>query len=116
VLHKSLAKLPLQNVIPEIFEDRRELERICGYPVRGMSFAYGFYNNDVIAVLKSCGIEYARTTKATKSFGIPENFLEWHPTCHHNDALEIGQRFLELKRTQGKLLYGSVKEVMKTTN
>jgi len=105
MLHKSLATLPLQNIITEIFEDKRELEKLCGYPVRGMSFANGSYNHDVISALKFCGIEYARTIKATGSFGLPENFLEWHPTCHHSDALETGRRFLELKRRQGKLLY-----------
>ncbi|NLA83377.1 MAG: polysaccharide deacetylase family protein [Clostridiales bacterium] len=105
VLHKSLAKLPLQNIIPEIFEDRKNLEKICGYPVRGMSFANGSYNKGVISALKFCGIEYARTTKATKAFELPEDFLEWHPTCHHNDAVEMGRKFLEQKRRQGKLLY-----------
>jgi peptidoglycan/xylan/chitin deacetylase (PgdA/CDA1 family) len=103
VLHRSLAMLPPQNILAEIFDDKRELERICGYPVRGMSFAYGIYNKDIISALKLCGIEYARTVKATKNFELPENFLEWHPTCHHNDALEMGRQFLELKRRQGKL-------------
>lgn len=103
--HKSLTKIPLQNIIPEILEDRRELERICGYPVRGMSYANGAYDNDAIAAVRSCGIEYARTTKATKAFGLPENFLEWHPTCHHCDALEMGKKFLARKKYSGNLLY-----------
>jgi hypothetical protein len=28
------------------------------------------------------GIEYARTVDDTYGFGIPENFLKWHPTMH----------------------------------
>jgi len=105
VYHRSLTRLPLQNIISEVLEDRRELEKLCGYPVRGLSYANGFYNDDVLSTLKSCGIEYARTTKSTKAFSLPDNFLEWHPTCHHRDALEMGKKFLDFKWLQGKLLY-----------
>ena len=103
--HKSLSKLPLQNIVLEVLDDRRELEKLCGYPVRGLSYANGSYNDDVITTIKPCGIEYARTTKATKAFILPENFLEWHPTCHHRDALEMGKKFLDSKWYQGKLFY-----------
>ncbi len=103
--HRHLTQLPTQNIIPEIVNNRRELEDLCGYPVRGLSYAYGFYNDEVISALRTCGIEYSRTTMSTKSFLLPQDFLAWHPTCHHNDALEVAERFLNANHYQGKLFY-----------
>lgn len=35
------------------------------------------------------------------SFAMPENFLEWNPTCHHNkNLLELGQQFVDLFKKQ----------------
>src|SRR5699024_10822768 len=75
--------------------DRKTLESLCGYPVRGMSYPYGTYNDSVLNMLPSCGIVYSRTVHATNGFQLPSNFLEWHPTCHHRDALELAKPFLE---------------------
>ena len=36
-------------------------------------------------MLADLGVAYARTTNATYGFGLPEDFLEWNPTCHHTD-------------------------------
>ncbi|MFR8118082.1 MAG: hypothetical protein ACLU70_03625 [Lachnospira sp.] len=32
-------------------------------------------------------------------FGMPENYMQWLPTCHHNHHLvEFGKAFLSLKK------------------
>ena len=80
VLHNSLTKLPMHNVPAEIHEDRRALEKIAGYPVRGMSYANGLLSDEVCKALHSCGIVYARTAASTKGWESPENFLKWNPT------------------------------------
>lgn len=105
VMHETLANLPVQNIIHEIFEDRKALEKAVGYPVRGMSYANGSFNDTVCQALGVCGIVYARTTKATNSFRMPDDFLKWHPTCHHRDSLECIDRFNNLKYDKGQLLY-----------
>lgn len=86
--------IPLQSLIGEVTEDRKILEKIAGYPVIGMSYPNGSYNEEVINVLKMCGIVYSRTVNSTNGFGIPHDFLEWHPTCHHKDALKLTDVFL----------------------
>ena len=53
---------PDMAVLLEIQQDRRILER-------------------------AAGIEYSRTTRATNGYMLPEDFLEWHPTCHHNGGI-----------------------------
>lgn len=80
--HPGLTKLSIEEIQYEIVEDRKELERLVTYPVRGMAYPFGNYNDTVIDVISKLGIEYARTVDDTYGFGIPENFLKWHPTMH----------------------------------
>jgi peptidoglycan-N-acetylglucosamine deacetylase len=95
VSHPHLERIPVQNAVQEILQDRKNLEQLCGYPIRGMSYPYGTYNEDVLSILKTCGIVYSRTTTSTNSFGMPSNFLTWNPTCHHNNGLlAAGERFI----------------------
>ena len=51
-----------------------------------MSYPFGKYTDNAINILKSCGMEYARTT-GTGSFDPPADFMKWHPTCHHSDDI-----------------------------
>ncbi|MBK7705021.1 MAG: polysaccharide deacetylase family protein [Acidobacteria bacterium] len=80
--HPPLTKLPKLDVVYEIVEDRRELERLTGYSVRGMAYPFGNFNDQVIDAIRGLGIEYARTVQDTGEFGIPDDFLKWHPTIH----------------------------------
>lgn len=32
-------------------------------------------------------MEYSRTINSTKSYAIPNDFLAWNPTCHHNENM-----------------------------
>lgn len=81
----------------EILEDRKVLESLVPYMVRGHAYPYGIYDETVLAMLKAAGIRYARTVVSTGAFGLPENFLEWHPTCHHTDfrLMELARQFCE---------------------
>lgn len=104
--HRFPTQLPPQNIIYEIFEDRRRLESIVHYPVTGLSYAFGDVNETVINGLKTCGIVYGRTTHSTFGFRIPNNFLTWDPTCHHNDCLTCADRFLSfLDKNRFSLFY-----------
>lgn len=94
--HGWLDKMPIISVINEVLEDRKVLEHIAGYPVVGMSYPNGAYNDKVIEMLRDCGIVYSRTTRTPYSpFDIPSDFLEWHPTCHHNNVGKYIDDFLD---------------------
>ena len=80
--HPNLPDISREEVLYEMGEDRRELERLSGNLVRGMAYPFGNYNDSVIEIINGLGIEYARTVKDTYSFGIPNEFLKWHPTIH----------------------------------
>ena len=83
--HPHLERAPREQIAFEVMEDRKLLESWCGYPVTGMSYPYGTSNATVHEVLRALGVVYSRTTVSTKSFELPEDFLLWHPTCHHGD-------------------------------
>lgn len=105
--HPHLEELPKEMLITEIFDDRKNLEKIFGYPVRGMAYPYGAYNEKVLDAIRACGVEYSRTVKQHEKFNLPENFLEWHPTCHHRNPnlKEITKNFLETEFKSIALLY-----------
>ncbi len=81
--HPFLTKMHDKEIFEEISRDRLELEKITGGLVRGHAYPYGAYNDNVISALKNNFIVYARTVASTMRFDFPQNFHEWHPTCHH---------------------------------
>ena len=80
--HPSLTSLPKTDVVYEVLDDRKELERLVGYPVRGMAYPFGNTNNKVLEAISGLGIEYARTVGDTYGFGLPTEYLSWLPTIH----------------------------------
>jgi len=103
--HPWYTKISDDEIAEDITTDRRELERVTGSPVTGHALPFGAYDTRVLAKLRECGIVYSRTVKATKKFALPDDFIEWHPTCHHKaDLGEIWERFMESAKP-GKLFY-----------
>ncbi len=95
--HPFLTDLPSEMILSEILEDRKCLESIAGYPVRGMSYPYGAWSQRVIDALTQAGIVYSRTINNTEWFDLPADFRLWHPTCHHKSVKmdEIIGKFLK---------------------
>ncbi len=101
--HPNLTSLSKVDVLYEVLEDRKELERLVAYPVRGISYPFGNTNDFVISAITDLGIEYARTVGDTYNFNMPTDFLKWQPTIHlfgktnyipndtANDRRELGQ-------------------------
>ncbi len=105
-LHHGFPTLmPEMSLINEALEDRRCLEKIAGYPVIGMSYPYGNYDDRVVEKFRACGIVYSRTVRSHNTFVLPEDFMKWHPTCHHNGALPLCEKFLEEGKLNDRLLF-----------
>ena len=100
--HPTIARCPSTEVVKQTLEDPIQLEKYAGYPVRGMSYPNGSFSKEVEIAMEACGIEYSRTVRSTHSFAMPENYMEWDPTCHHNDPklFDLGREFLALHKTQ----------------
>lgn len=105
--HLDLTAYPLSTAAADVIQDRVHLEDLLHHPVTGMAYAFGTYNTEIVELLRTLGIHYCRTVKSTHSFDLPEEFLTWHPTCHHNDPqlLPLLKDFVERDDTQAQLFY-----------
>lgn len=81
----------------EVMDDRRIFEAVVPYLVRGHAYPFGLYDDTVCDMLKAAGIHYGRTVASTGKFDIPQDFMRWNPTCHHNDTglMELAKQFCE---------------------
>lgn len=87
VTHPFPNEIPAMSALQEVLEDKRALERAMNAVIRGMSYPQGRYTSQVIELARNAGMEYARTVQETKRFELPTDFMQWHPTCHHNRGL-----------------------------
>ncbi len=68
VHHPLLHRLPKERIFSEVIEDRRNLERLVGYPVRGMALPFAHACDAWVSTqLQAAGILYLRaiTEKAS---------------------------------------------------
>ena len=96
--HISLAAVENTMATNDVLTDRRELERAFGRVIKGMAYANGSYNDNVVEILKHCGISYARTVISTERFDLPADWLRLPTTCHHKNPrlMELAKQFAEL--------------------
>lgn len=105
--HFSLGEVSPEAMTRDVISDRENLERQFGRIIKGMAYANGSFNDDVVETLKRCGVHYARTTVATNKFDIPTDWLRMPSTCHHT-AVELDaltDEFLSLK--EGGYFWGN---------
>lgn len=101
VSHPTIERCPTVLVAQEIIEDRKRLEELMGYPVRGLAYPNGSLSKEICDMLPGLGIRYGRVVGNTDGFAMPEDFLRWKATCHHNhDLMKLGQQFVDLKKKQ----------------
>lgn len=94
--HGCMVGRDVGRCVAEILESRKMLEELLHRPITGYAYAFGAYDETVLKAVEASGIAYARTIESTKLFDIPENFLRWNPTCHHNDEklFDLAEQFL----------------------
>lgn len=105
VNHSSIVGLSQNMGAAEVLKNKQRLEELTGRPVRGFAYPYGSYNELAEEILSACGIEYARTADSSNDFDIPQDFLEWHPTCHHDapELLKLAENFCNNDSLQPQL-------------
>jgi Predicted xylanase/chitin deacetylase len=82
VTHPHLPRLDASQIAREVLDDRRALEDLVGYPVRGMAYPYGSYDQRVADLLRSLGIVYCRTCENAPRCFPPRDPLAWPTTAH----------------------------------
>jgi len=95
VTHPPLTKQTDEVITREVMDNRADLERLVGYPVRGLAYPGGDADQRVAEFLPKLGIAYARLVAGTTWMATPDrNPLAWNCTCHHNDCLKQVDRLL----------------------
>ena len=105
--HPFLNTLPDGVAAYEVIKDREALEQQFGKVIRGMAYPMGTFDDELVAVLKSCGIAYARTTVSTEKFSIPTDWLRMPATCHHKNPrlMELAKQFTEKEISNTPILF-----------
>ena len=107
--HPILTNISKEEIIRQVEEDRKNLERIGGEAVVGMAYPCGPTNDFVKTVLaENTKMQYARTVKSTHSFERQtKDLLELNPTVYHlEDCLfELGEKFLSLDTEEDAVFY-----------
>ena len=100
--HYSHAELDKTMALNDILMDRKNLEQMFGKQIRGMAYANGSCSDEVIEILKMCGVKYARTALSTGGFDIPNDWYKIQPTCHHNypQLMEYAHKFIESPKSR----------------
>lgn len=99
--HPTIARCPIEQVVKQVLTDREGLEEVAGYPVRGLSYPNGSYNEEIKKALPHLGIKYARVVGNSDNFQMPDDFYQWQSTCHHNHNLQkLGEEFVALHKKQ----------------
>lgn len=91
----------------EIFEDKKNLEKLFQTDICGMAYAFGAYTDESVEVIHNAGLKYARTTAVTHSFDLEQDMLRYNATCHHADEklFELGEQFLRLTPDKPQIFY-----------
>lgn len=100
--HPTIGRCPDEQNLIQVLENRRQLERAVGYTVRGLAYPNGSVNRRITKMLPFAGICYGRTVNSTLEFAMPDDYMMWNPTAHHNNPhlTELGEKFKSLYKTQ----------------
>ena len=101
--HLSLAQVEIGTAAYDVVKDREVLEGLFGRVIKGMAYANGSYNDEVVKMLEGCGIEYSRTTVSTEKFDMPTDWLRLPATCHHKNEriFELIDQFVSIPESEG---------------
>ncbi len=109
--HPNLTTLDDGEVIRQVDEDRKNLEKLVGYPVLGMAYPCGGVNNDdrvAELIRKHTPIKYARTITSSYSFERQENLLRFNPTVFYIETeklWELAKKFVESEGENEQIFY-----------
>lgn len=109
--HPNLTALEEAEIIRQVEEDRKNLEKLVGYDIVGMAYPCGGVNNDdlVAAIIKNnTKIKYCRTITCNESFDIQQNLYRFNPTAFHLDfekLMELGEKIIEMKPNKKQIFY-----------
>lgn len=104
-LHKNFTSVSKEDVLEEINTDIEVLTQLTKRDIISMAYPFGNTNDDITKTLSTTGIINGRTVDDTYKFGLPENYMKWHPTCHDSKALDYLNEYLEINKQELSVFY-----------
>ena len=106
--HETIYSVPWPVILEDVYRNKQVLEAELGEPVRGFAYPCGTASKtpEGDRILRALDVAYGRVTAyPDRRFALPDDFLDWHPTAHHNGALEeIAEAFLAATTASDPLL------------
>lgn len=86
-MHPRWTELSTYDAMLDILDDRRALERATGRIIRGASYPFGKYNDEVVELLRLADIQYCRAVQTTGDLKLKADvdWLRFEGTCRHKD-------------------------------
>jgi peptidoglycan/xylan/chitin deacetylase (PgdA/CDA1 family) len=113
VTHKHLNELSAGDQLLELRSSMDTLSKYLHQPIMSIAYPYGSYNAQTVLTASQLGYTNARTISNTQNFTPPEDWLQWHPTCHDSEAEKHLDSFFSeptpfIKKAR-KLIYAKLK-------
>lgn len=86
--HPYLHDKSEEELLWEIGEDKRRLERLFGREVAGFAVPFHYYDEKIAHCVRHCGFEYGRTSEESRGYSPWENPYSWRCGIFHL-ALEL---------------------------
>lgn len=81
--HPYMHDLPEWEIMRQLGEDRKNLERLFGREVKGFAVPFDFYSETIARCAENCGFEYARMSEFSGSFSPCRDWYYWKTGVYH---------------------------------
>jgi len=110
--HPPLHELSDEEVIYQMSEDVKNLERVTDGKIHGFAYPGASGNHCagrlVNLISENTGLYYGRTAISSYSFDIPENLMMLNPTVSHRELSvrdKLATKFIELEADKPQIFY-----------
>lgn len=99
----------LADAAADVTRNKSFLEEKLGVSTRGIAWPNGYPQvrtdyDELEKLVKENGHDYARYKESGK-FTLPDNWMQWQPTCHHPDAPHYTKEFVSMPNGGDLKLY-----------
>lgn len=109
--HPTLRTLDETEIIRQVEEDRKNLEKLIGYEIVGMAYPNdGFADERLADIIKNkTKMQYARMVRCTNNFDVQTDLYRFMPTVYHlveqEQLLAKAKEFIQLKPDKPQIFY-----------
>lgn len=103
--HKDFKNSTDSEILDEVNTDIAVLTELTKREIKSMAYPFGNTSEHIAQVVATTKITNARTVGDTHKFGLPTNYLIWHPTCHDSVVLDYIDEYLKKDSTDLSLFY-----------